>query len=140
MRPLLFMMFGSNTAEIRTETVKLSAFWATPASSSGASFFALWSGTKASTKSEGLVTRREGPKKGEKGEAKRLLSFSSSLLCLCANLHRERDVWNRVRARPNYLGRAVPRTIQSHRKHKTPKRITLSQCSGFLGNQSKFTS
>ena len=72
MRPLLLMMFGSNIAEIRTETVKLSAFWATPASSSGASFFALWSGTKASTKSEGLVTRREGPKKGEKGEAKRL--------------------------------------------------------------------
>lgn len=72
MRPLLFIMLGSNIIEIRTETVKLSAYWARPASSSGASFFALWSGTKASAKLEGLVTRREGPKKGEKGEAKRL--------------------------------------------------------------------
>ena len=31
MRPLLFMMFGSNIVEIRTETVKLSAYWARPA-------------------------------------------------------------------------------------------------------------
>ena len=27
-----------------------------------------------------------------------------------------------------------------YQKHITPKRTTLSQCSGFLGNQSKFTS
>ena len=72
MRPLLFMMFGSNIAEIRTETVKLSAYWARPVSSSGASFLHFSSGTKASANREGLVARREGPKKGEKGEAKRL--------------------------------------------------------------------
>ena len=72
MRPLLLMMFGSNIAEIRTETVKLSAYWARPVSSSGASFLHFSSGTKASANREGLVARREGPKKEEKGEAKRL--------------------------------------------------------------------
>ena len=35
---------------------------------------------------------------------------------------------------------SVNRRINREQKHITPKRITLSQCSGFLGNQSKFTS
>ena len=91
MRPLLFMMFGSNIAEIRTETVKLSAFWATPASSSGASFFALWSGTKASKRGIGNEARGTQERRKRRGEApaKSCLFLLPSFVCAQIYIERE---------------------------------------------------
>ena len=46
-----------------------------PAFSSGSSFFARWSRTKASAKRECLVTKCKGPREGERKEEKRLACF-----------------------------------------------------------------
>ena len=56
--------------------------------------FALWSRIKANAKRERLVTKREGPREGEKREL-----FSPFRLPLGANLHRKRDDWVRGRDR-----------------------------------------
>ena len=71
MRPLLLMMFGSNIAEIRTETVELSAYWARPVSSSGASFFTLLVGNKGQRESRGIGNEARGTQERRKrrGEA-----------------------------------------------------------------------
>ena len=93
MRPLLFMMFGSNIAEIRTETVKLSAYWARPVSSSGASFFALLVGNKGQRESRGIGNEARGTQERRKrrGEtpAKSCLFLLPSFVCAQIYIERE---------------------------------------------------
>ena len=58
--------------------------------------FALWSGANASAKCKWLATKREGPREGERRAAIKS-QFPPSRLPLCANLHREKEVWERCR-------------------------------------------
>ena len=93
MRPLLLMMFGSNIAEIRTETVKLSAYWARPVSSSSASFFALLVGNKGQRESRGISNEARGTKERRKkrGEAPAKSCLFLLPAFVCAQIYIERE-------------------------------------------------